>query len=103
MLGADLCRPRSAASSALQAAAWHAGRRRRALWLKVDSFSLLQALAYLAQRLVDEFEVKHRAAAPAGRGHGAQLDLVWSGQAMSTETVMSWEMDAMRTGTESSR
>ncbi|MBP6320258.1 MAG: DNA polymerase III subunit epsilon, partial [Rubrivivax sp.] len=28
------------------------------LWLKVDSFALLQALAYLGRRLVDEFEVR---------------------------------------------
>jgi DNA polymerase-3 subunit epsilon len=75
------------------------------LWLKVESFSLLQAVVYLAGRLKDEFEVKFvqlrlGAAAPAGK---AQLDLVWSGQAMSTETVMSWEMDAMRVGNESSR
>ena len=30
----------------------------------------------------------------------AQLDLIWSGQAMSTETVMSWESEPMRFGTE---
>ena len=41
-------------------------------------------------RLVDEFDVKARAAAAAGgRARRAQLDLVWTGQAMSTETVMS--------------
>ncbi len=75
------------------------------LWLKVESFSLLQAVVYLAGRLKDEFEVKFvqlrlGAAAPAGK---AQLDLVWSGQAMSTETVMSWEMDPMRVGGEATR
>ena len=42
-----------------------------ALWLKVDSYSLLQALAYLAGRLVDEYGVRSRAAAPAGRGSSA--------------------------------
>ncbi|MFN4117608.1 exonuclease domain-containing protein [Acidovorax sp.] len=70
------------------------------LWIKVDSYTLLQALTYLAHRLVDEFEVRFLQLnlQPAG-GH-AQLDLVWSGQAMSNETVMSWEMDAMRFGTE---
>jgi len=31
-----------------------------------------------------------------------QLGLVWSGQAMSNETVMDWEMDAMRFGAERS-
>ncbi|MBT9486304.1 MAG: 3'-5' exonuclease [Rubrivivax sp.] len=93
-----------------------------ALWLRVDSFALMQALAYLAHRLVDEFEVRAlllRLRAVDGR---AQLDLVWTGQAMSpsgrpegsyrsaqhgglsvsTETVMSWESEAMRFGSESS-
>jgi DNA polymerase III subunit epsilon len=75
------------------------------LWLKVESFSLLQAVVYLAGRLKDEFEVKFvqlRLAAASSAGK-AQLDLVWSGQAMSTETVMSWEMDQMRVGSEATR
>ena len=66
------------------------------LWLRVDSFSLLQALAYLGCRLVDEFEVRFlqlRLREAGGRG---QLDLVWSGHAMSTETVMSWEQEPIR-------
>ena len=72
-----------------------------ALWLKVDSFSLLQALVYLAGRLVDEYEIKLvqlRLAEASGR---ARLDLAWIGQAMSTETVMGWETDAMRIDGES--
>lgn len=75
------------------------------LWLKVESFSLLQAVVYLAGRLKDEFDVKFvqlRLAAASSAGK-AQLDLVWSGQAMSTETVMSWEMDPMRVGNEATR
>ncbi len=70
------------------------------LWLKVDSYTLLQALTYLAHRLVDEFEVRFLQLRLQPVGAHAQLDLVWSGQAMSNETVMSWEMDAMRFGTE---
>jgi DNA polymerase III subunit epsilon len=73
------------------------------LWLKLDSFSLLQALAYLALRLKDEFEigtVHLRLSATEARQ--ARLDLLWTGQAMSTETVMSWEADPIATGTETS-
>jgi DNA polymerase-3 subunit epsilon len=76
------------------------------LWLKVESFSLLQALAYLAGRLADEFNVRYvqlRLEAAGGSAGKAQLDLIWAGQAMSTETVMSWEMDTMKVGAESSR
>lgn len=71
------------------------------LWLRVDSFSLIQALDYLALRLVDEFDVKFFRLRLASSGARAQLDLVWSGQAMSTETVMSWELESMRFGAES--
>ena len=70
------------------------------LWLKVDSFSLLQALVYLAGRLVDEYGLKSvqlRLAEAAGR---ARLDLAWIGPTMSTEIVMGWETDAMRVGQE---
>jgi DNA polymerase-3 subunit epsilon len=78
------------------------------VWLKVESFSLLQALSYLAARLVDEFDVKFLqlrlgpATLPSHEGRKAHLDLIWSGQAMSTETVMSWELDAMRQGADGS-
>lgn len=70
------------------------------LWLKVDSFSLLQALVYLAGRLVDEYELKSvqlRLGEASGR---ARLDLAWIGPTMSTEIVMGWETDTMRIGTE---
>jgi DNA polymerase-3 subunit epsilon len=71
------------------------------VWLKVDSFSLTQALDYLAMRLVDEFDVKFFRLRLQTSGQRAQLDLIWTGQVMSTETVMSWEMDSMRFGDES--
>lgn len=76
------------------------------LWLQVESFSLMQALVYLAARLREEFGIRlvqlRLSPDTVTRGK-AQLDLVWSGQAMSTETVMSWEMDAMTVGGDSSR
>lgn len=71
------------------------------IWLKVDSFSLTQALDYLALRLVDEYDVKFFRLRLQAAGNRAQLDLIWSGQVMSTETMMGWEMDSMRFGNES--
>lgn len=67
-----------------------------ALWLQLDSFALLQALCGLAQRLHDERDVGtlhlRLQAASDTRAH---LDLVWAGHAMSTETVMGWELDPL--------
>jgi len=73
-----------------------------ALWLEVDSYSLLQTLLYLAGRLVDEYQVRLvqlRLAQHEGR---AQLDLLWSGAPLSTETVTGWETDTIRVGEEGS-
>ena len=72
------------------------------LWLKVDSFSLMQAITYLASRLSDEFEVREVRFRLSAAGRLVHLDLIWSGQAMSTETVMSWELEAMKVEDESS-
>jgi DNA polymerase-3 subunit epsilon len=74
-----------------------------ALWLKVESFSLLQVLVHLAGRLADEFGVRFvqlRLDTATGSAGKAQLDLIWSGQAISNETVMSWEMEALKVGNE---
>ncbi len=65
------------------------------LWVRVDSFSLIQALTYLASRLSDEFEVREVRFRLTAAGRLVHLDLIWSGQAMSTETVMSWELEQM--------
>ena len=72
------------------------------LWLKVDSFSLMQAITYLASRLSDEFEVREVRFRLSAAGRLVHLDLIWSGQAMSTETVMSWELEPMKVEDESS-
>ena len=80
MLGADLV---AAGVRRIEAARLRAGERRRGrsdLWLKVDSYSLLQALAYLAGRLVEEHGVRSvrlRLQRRRQRGPGS----TWSGPA----------------------
>jgi DNA polymerase-3 subunit epsilon len=76
------------------------------LWLQVDSYSLLQALASLAQRLAGEYDVtlvRLRLTRDPDRPEArhARLDLVWQGPSMSTETVIGWETESMRVGGES--
>ncbi|MEY5028857.1 MAG: hypothetical protein RLZ63_1172 [Pseudomonadota bacterium] len=68
------------------------------LWVKVDSFSVLQSLVYLASRLVDEFDMRYLQLRAQGQGDKVLLDLIWTGHNMSTETVMSWELDSMTVG-----
>lgn len=101
MLATDLlaaARRRMEAQSGRPVAVSEAGE---GVWLRVESFTLIQALAWLAARLVEEFDVRSlqlRLRESEGR---AQLDLVWSGHAMSSETVASWETEPMRFGGQS--
>ena len=84
-----------------------------AFGLNVDCWSLQRALAQLATRVAEAFEPPHlrlglAALLPASDGpeagaEGAEvpaegravLMLVWPGGAMSTETVMGWELDPL--------
>ena len=72
------------------------------LWLKVDSYSLIQAMSYLASRLRETFGIRllRFRLAPAGRL--AHLDLVWTGAPISTESLASWESEAMNLSGEDS-
>jgi DNA polymerase-3 subunit epsilon len=72
------------------------------LWLKLDSYSLIQALAFLAGRLVEDYDVRLIELRLQRAGQRAQLDLVWIGAGLSTETVVAWETDPLRVGDESS-
>ncbi len=72
------------------------------LWIKVDSFSLLQGITYLAARLKDEFQVREVRFRLAQAGRLAHLDLIWSGVVIGTETLVSWELDPMNCGGENS-
>jgi DNA polymerase-3 subunit epsilon len=72
------------------------------LWLRVDSYALIQALASLAARLADEFSIQRVQLRLQREGERAHLDLIWTGTAISTETAMSWESSPMTAGQEAS-
>ncbi len=103
MLGADLISAALRRIETLYGCSVSADDVDATLWLRVDSYSLLQALAGLAGRLVDEYEVRRVQLRLANAGSDrAHLDLVWAGQSMSTETVMGWETDAIKVGADTS-
>jgi DNA polymerase-3 subunit epsilon len=58
----------------------------------------LQVLSYLSRRLFDEFSLRFVQLRLSQVNDKVHLDLVWSGQAMNTETVMAWELDPMQSG-----
>ena len=105
MLGADLASAAQRRIETLFDVRVAATEVDAAVWLRVDSYSLLQALAFLAGRLAEDYEIKSfqlRLGLAPGVDGRAQLDLLWIGQAMSTETVIGWETDAMKVGAEAS-
>lgn len=69
-------------------------------WVSVDGYSLNLALTYLASRLVDELAVRFFDLRLALDNDKVLLDLVWRGHAVSTETVMGWELDEIQVGTQ---
>ncbi|UUZ71881.1 hypothetical protein LP415_24630 [Polaromonas sp. P1(28)-8] len=65
------------------------------LWVKVDSYSLLQGLSYLAARLRDECGVGAVTLRLRPSGRLAQLDLLWSGAALDAAMLANWEQSPM--------
>lgn len=71
------------------------------LWIKVDSFSLLQGISYLAARLKDEFQVREIRFRLGKSGGLTFIDVIWSGTVIGTETLLNWELEPMQAGGES--
>jgi len=73
-----------------------------ALWLRVDSFPLAQGICYIAQRLKDEFKVREVRFRLLPVGGHAQLDVLWRGPPMSSETAFAWQGEPFTHGGEDS-
>jgi DNA polymerase-3 subunit epsilon len=70
------------------------------LWVRVDSFSLLQGLTYLVSRLRDEYGIGEVCLRLAAEGRLAHLDVIWSGAVVDSQTLPAWETDSMNAGGE---
>ncbi len=70
------------------------------LWLRADSYTLVQALAYLAGRLREEYGVGELRFGLARHARIAELDLIWSGPVLSQQILHDWELDPMSVGGE---
>ncbi len=72
------------------------------LWMRVDSFSLIQAITFLASRLQDHYEIRELRLRLDADGKMVFLDLIWSGTTVSSETLYTWELEPMNVGNETS-
>jgi DNA polymerase-3 subunit epsilon len=70
------------------------------IWLRVDSYSLIQVISYLASRLKYELEVGEFALRLGQEGRFAHIDLIWSGSPITVETWHAWETQPLRMGGE---
>jgi DNA polymerase-3 subunit epsilon len=68
------------------------------LWLKVDSYSLVQGITYLATRLREEIGIRDLRFRLKREGRLAELDLIWSGGYLSVDTVLAFENDPFTAG-----
>jgi DNA polymerase-3 subunit epsilon len=70
------------------------------LWVRVDSYALVQAMVHLAARLREEHGVRKLAlrARPAQRY--AEIDLAWSGTIVASDALTHWELQPMEGGAE---
>jgi len=72
------------------------------IWMKVDSYSLMQGITYIVSRLKEEFGIREVRFALAEVGQLAHLDLIWTGAPLGTETTMAWQTDSLELGGEAS-
>ncbi len=73
-----------------------------ALWIRADSFALIQAITFLASRLQDHYDIRELRFRLLAEGKMAFIDLIWSGTTVSSETLYTWELESMDVGGESS-
>ncbi len=71
------------------------------LWIRADSFALIQALTFLASRLQDHYDIRELRFRLSSEGHMAYIDLIWSGTTVSSETFYTWELESMNVGSDS--
>jgi DNA polymerase III subunit epsilon len=94
MLGSDLL---TAARRSLEreAGVTAGGEDGDQLWLKVDSYALVQALIHLARRIRTEAGVTRFSLDLREAGSYARLDLGWEGRAVTEEKLREWAEEAV--------
>ncbi|HTY98401.1 MAG TPA: DNA polymerase III subunit epsilon, partial [Rhodocyclaceae bacterium] len=66
------------------------------LWVKVDSYSLVLAMAFLAGRLASDYGARLvRLRMAAAEGDLVHVDLLWTGTAVSTEILIGWQLEPL--------
>lgn len=65
------------------------------LWLKVDSYAVIQAMTYIMCQLKDNFEVNEILFRLEKSGRLAAFDMIWHGTVTDMETLWLWQNQAL--------
>ena len=72
------------------------------LWVSVDSYSMVQAVCYLASNLKEHLNVRAVRFGATSAGRHAYIDITWIGATLAASTALNWENDPLTTGGETS-
>ena len=72
------------------------------LWIKADSYTLVQAMSYVASRLQHEAGVRELSFHLERHARIAELDMIWTEPLLSQHILYGWETDPMHAGGEDS-
>jgi DNA polymerase-3 subunit epsilon len=67
-------------------------------WLKVDSYSFVQALGFLVGRLKDDYHVRRVRLSARKRERFAEVDLGWDAAILAHDALTLWEDEPMNVG-----
>ena len=73
------------------------------LWLRADSFALVQAFAFLAGRLREDYGVRSLRFSARAAGAFAEIDMEWGGAIVASDPLSLWETEPMQVGAERSQ
>lgn len=72
------------------------------LWVRVDSYSVVQAMTYIMRRLKEEFSIDQAELCLKKTGQLAALDLSWRNGQIDMDTLWSWQNERMTINGENS-
>ena len=68
------------------------------VWIRVDSFALVRALASLAAHVAGDYGIRNFRLRASTGNRFAEIDLVWLGTVMSSDVLRLWEDEPLRIG-----
>ncbi len=73
-----------------------------AVWIRADSYALVQAIVHLAARLKEDQGVRRLELHARAAGRYCEIDLAWSGAIVAADALSLWEAQPIEAGSERS-